>query len=571
MVVSYAALLRFDALTLTYGTVERPGWLRALQASRGEESKLRPPSVHWERWQGRYISDPYTYLQYAREMRSFYAAHRREPVFPFATKVALYFLHDQDIAVSFTSMFFSILGVVGTFVLGYYAFSFWVGLAAATAMAIEFDVITWGIGGWRDDAFMCGVLFCAWATIRYVRHPSSGSAIALGAIGGLSCLIRITSLSFLVPAVLWMVAAAQSGWTARAKHTALTILVAVLIAGPYVVNCWRELGDPLYAVNVHADVYRETESETAAGGSQTAAEYVASKFRSRPWRSIDTAVLGLTEYPFTNKWHGFGAWHSRLGKLLSWCAVFGLFLFVGSREGRLMLIVLTASLVPYMMTWKLISDWRFTLHAYPFFLTAAAYAIATAMRVAHSHFPKARASEIKWARVAGWAAAALVVGAGVWITQRVLPVLVTKESLRHGETVAVMAGSRDAPFFVDGWGPAETAGNVTARVTDLHGGTIWLPLPEMRDYRLTLRVDPFPPPVDRPERLPWVHVAVNGQLLQAFDMTWNPERVGAYTTVVPRHLLKEHGNLLELSSLTRTARRARLRLWYVQIHPEPPR
>ena len=34
MVVAYGTLLRLDALTLTYGVVERPSWLRSLQSSR---------------------------------------------------------------------------------------------------------------------------------------------------------------------------------------------------------------------------------------------------------------------------------------------------------------------------------------------------------------------------------------------------------------------------------------------------------------------------------------------------------------------------------------------------------
>ena len=67
----------------------------------------------------------------------------------------------------------------------------------------------------------------------------------------------------------------------------------------------------------------------------------------------------------------------------------------------------------------------------------------------------------------------------------------------------VLAGARDAAFFVGGWGAPETAGNVTARVTELLGGTMWLPLPEMRDYRLTIRLDPFPLPFNAdPEGLP---------------------------------------------------------------------
>ena len=381
IVVAYGTLLRLDALTLTYGVVERPSWLRSLQSSRGPESVIRPSGFRWQRWEGRYISDPFTYLKYAREMRSFYAAHGREPLYPLATKISLWLLGDQDIAVSFTSMFFSVLSILGTFLLGYLAFSYWVGLGAAAAMAIEYDVVTWGVGGWRDDAFTAAVVFCTCAMLRYARRGSAGAAVALGAIAGIACLVRVTSLSFLLPGLVWAVTTVKGPWAVRARHAALMVLTAGLIAAPYFVNCWRTYGDPFLAIDIHTAVYRETEGESGTTRSQSAARvHVTSKFRSRPWQSVDTAVLGLTEYPFTNKWFGFAPWHSKLGKLLSWSAVIGLFLFVGSREGRLLLIVLATSLVPYMVTWKLIHDWRFTLHALPFFLTAAAHAIATAAR-----------------------------------------------------------------------------------------------------------------------------------------------------------------------------------------------
>jgi hypothetical protein len=568
IVVGYAALLRFDALTLTYGMVEGPGWLRTLQTSRGVESALRPSSFRWERWQGRYISDPYTYLQYAREKRSFYEAHRREPVFPFATRIHLRLLRDQDIAVSFTSMFFSIVGVAGTFVLGYYAFSYWVGIGAAAAMAIEFDVITWGIGGWRDDAFVCAVVFSAWGMIRYQRVESSGSAVLLGAIAGGACLVRITSLSFLVPAIVWMVATAKRDWRARAKHAALTVLVGVLIAGPYVVNCWREFGDPLYAINVHADIYRATEGQMGTARGETAARYVLSKFRSQPWDTVDTAVLGLTEYPFANKWYGFDRWHPLLGKALSWSAIVGLFLFLGSGAGRLLLIVLAASLVPYMLTWKLIYDWRFTLHVYPFFLIAAALSVATVLRVVRPHGLRTYLSYMNQSALVGWTGAAIVVSAGLWITQRVMPIPVAKEALRQNEPVSLMAGPRDRAFFADGWRPAETGGNVTARVTEGPRSKLWLPLPDVRDYDLTIRLDPHPRPSGAPlDNLPTVHVYVNSHLLQVFEVTWNAERVGAYTVPVPKAFVNKGRNQLELSALTKWERPARVRLWYVRIHP----
>src|SRR5690242_9677827 len=98
IVVFYGALLRLDAISQIYDPVAWPHWLRQLEVSRRGESILRPSGMRWApspRFQHhdgpptQYRSDPYTYLEYAREMHSFYAAHRREPVFPLATKVWL--------------------------------------------------------------------------------------------------------------------------------------------------------------------------------------------------------------------------------------------------------------------------------------------------------------------------------------------------------------------------------------------------------------------------------------------------------------------------------------------------
>ena len=65
-------------------------------------------------------------------MRSFYAAHYREPLFPFIIKIFLALLNDQDVAVSFASGAFSVLSVVATYLLGVYAFSTWGGIGCST-------------------------------------------------------------------------------------------------------------------------------------------------------------------------------------------------------------------------------------------------------------------------------------------------------------------------------------------------------------------------------------------------------------------------------------------------------
>jgi 4-amino-4-deoxy-L-arabinose transferase-like glycosyltransferase len=235
LVVLYGAFLRFGAITLTYGSVSHPSWLRTVQHTREPSSVLRPPSVTWTAGPTyahadgpytRYVSDPYTYLKYAREMESCFAAHRREPVFPFVTKVFLTLLRNQDVAVSFASASFSVLAIVGTLAIGWYAFSWWVGLGAALVMAIEYDLVSAGIKGERDDAFMCAAVLAAYAMLRYARVPSRWNALLVGLAGGLACLVRITALSFVLPGLTLLLIASGGPWRERLKGMGLAALAA---------------------------------------------------------------------------------------------------------------------------------------------------------------------------------------------------------------------------------------------------------------------------------------------------------------------------------------------------------
>jgi hypothetical protein len=570
LVVVYGALLRFDALTLTYGPVAHPGWLRALQQTRSAESVLRPDSFQWNRFEGRYISDPYTYLQYARGMEHFYAAHRREPVFPFATRIALVLLGDQDVAVSFASTMFSTLAIVATCLLGSYAFNYWVGLGAAAGLAIEYDVITRGVGGWRDDAFSFAVVVCAYAFVRFARTQSNAAAVLLGISCGIATLTRITALSFVIPGLLALLPGPRAALRFRAGGVAIAAVVTLALVGPFFYNCWQVFGDPFYSINVHADVYRAAEH---AGGekSPTVSNYLSAKVRHHPMEMLDTAILGLTWYPFANKWVGFNRWIPSAGTVLSWCSLAGLLLLPASRAGRLVFLVLATSLVPYAMTWKLIWDWRFTAHSYPFFLIAACLAVSQLIRALAPSRVRAAAADrsrlLKWASV--WASAFAVVVIVTYVVTRWMPVLVAREALGNGEAVTIMAGGRDRGFFPTGWGPAIVDGNVTARISQNDTAIVWLPLHSDVDYQMSVRLDPSPSPVERSATAaPEIQVFLNRKFVSRLTLTWNPDRVGSYEFTVPRSLVKEGRNQL-MFWLEPKAGEAPLaiRLWYVRVRP----
>jgi hypothetical protein len=582
LVIAIAAILRLDAITQTYGPVSAPRLLRAVQEGvHRPAARLLPASIAWEPapdWPHRdgpptkYGSDPYTYLRFAREMTSFYAAHYREPLFPAVTRVWLWALADQDVAVSFASATFSVLTVAATFLLGAVVWSRGVGAAAAAALAIEYDVITWSTGGWRDDAFACAVVVSAYGLIRLQRSGAVADAVILGVAGGLACLVRITAVSFLLPGMFAVLLSLRQPWRRRMRALGIASAAALVMAGPYVVNCWRQFGDPLYAINYHTTNYLAAEGQPVEETS--AASYVGVRLATRPWRTIDTLAIGMTAYPFANKWAGFDRWMPGLGVWIAALALGGMIGWLTTPAGRLLLVVLASSLVPFALTWHLAADWRFTAHAYPFFLIAAASALAAIVRAAAP--ATLRSLPSRWravpARAAGLAAATAVavaaVAATVW---RLLPPLVVGEALAAGEDITVPASGRTSVLFGSDWSPPYGAGAVVSRAALASPADIWLPLPRAQDYVLAIRLDPFPRPLPGSTApMPAVRARVNGEAVADLQLLWNPDRVGSYEVRVSGSIVQPGLNRLTLDVQSASADVPSIAVWYVRIRQPAP-
>jgi len=576
LVVLYGALLRFDAITLSYGPVVRPAWMRRVQQAPSATSLLRPVDVTWAMtplrphqdgsWT-RYTSDAHTYLQYAREMRSFYGAHYREPVFPFTTWVFLQLLKNQDVAVSFASAAYSVLAIFATYLLGACAFSRVVGLGAALAVAVEYDMISAGISGLRDDAFVCAVLLTTWAFVRYSRAPTRRNAVLIGILAGLACLVRIFAVLFIVPGLAYLWLTDRRSWRERFGGVRLAAVTAIVIVAPYLFNCWLVLGDPLPAFNVHADVYGAAEGKDLTARRGGTAGYIWNEVRSHPIQVADDVAIGLTTYPFQNKWHGFDRWIPGSGKWLSGAALVGLFLFAGSRDTRLFLLVLVTSLLPFAFKWKIGSDWRFTQHAYPLFLIAATSAISQILGVispSRRHAPPSNRSPMMGR--AFWGVQAGMVTAAVGAIALVLPVLTLQESLRLNQDATIQAGRRDWAFFRQGWSPPDSGSGVSWRVSRGPVSIVDVPLPRVQDYSATVRLDPFPGPSgDATPPLAAVRVTLNNQPLATLDLKWNPERIGAYELHLPSNLVREGMNRIRFVVEPRPGSATAIRLWLVRL------
>ena len=280
---------------------------------------------------------------------------------------------------------------------------------------------------------------------------------------------------------------------------------------------------------------------------------------------LDTVALGLTSYPFTNKWHGFDAWNPTLARWLSRACLLGLLLFLASGAGRFLLIILVSSLLPYAVTWKLAADWRFTEHVYPLFLIAAFFGVSRVFAgMSPAGLRRLRVERRKLLRPLLTSALVLaVVSAAVWVVMRALPVLTVRESLLAREEVTIKAGDRDGAFFGEGWSPPVDTG-IVVRVSRGPRSVVWLPLPRAGTYDLTVRLDPFPRPTEgKTAPMPVVAVAVNGHPLSPLSLGWNPERVGSYDVRLPASMVTAGFNRLTLAANEGST----FRLWYLRVRP----
>ncbi|HUL74062.1 MAG TPA: glycosyltransferase family 39 protein [Vicinamibacterales bacterium] len=584
MVVLYAALLRLTILFDRYGPFDHPRWVVALERT---TDVIRPALVPaW--WAVPKVDQPYVggdpvnYLKFARELPHFYAATIREPVFLEATRVFLKLTGGQDIAVSFASLTFSVICVLATYLLGRLAVSPPVGLVAAAALAIEQEFDLWAPDGWRDETFAAFVVLTAWALLRLDRRRDWRAAVVLGLVSAGACLTRITSLSFVVPGLLWAAwPRDRVVWRRTLGLTAAAAAVTAVLLVPYLINCRVKTGDALIAINYHTRFYQAAEG-TLTAAPVTAREYIAAKFRTHPIDFTDTSVRGLVVYPFTNKWRGFGNWSLYGGQILEGLAVVGLLIWIWQPTGRLLLLVLLTSLVPYMVTWpdRGGSEWRFTMHAYPFYLIAAFGAVAWAVNGVRALAADRSATLAAWrkTRLPAKVAATTALVAAAWVAGYWSPYFVAREALLRGEDTSFAAGDNDGVFFGAGWSPLVQTGAVLARFAETDHVTLRIPIPERRAYRLVLRMDPVPADGAPPQR---VRVFLDQRLVGTFDLEWNPQRVGAYVAnldpgaISPGRarldLMADHvdalGSAQPLFPDLPESLRAAFRLWYVRLSP----
>jgi tetratricopeptide (TPR) repeat protein len=549
LIVLYAALLRFEALTIKHGIVERPAIIRSLQQHTGPLKDLHPDTLRWKPGSNPYEKgDPINYLRMARAMKSFYAAQFREPFYVWIVKQSLKVFDQKDIAVSFASAFFSVLAVLATFILAQYAFSFWVGVIAALSMSIDQELISIGVDGWRDDTFMFLVLMFSYALLRLFRKASFGNALFAGIIAGLVCLTRLTSFSFIVPGYLYVLLAGKEPLKTRIKSVLLSASMFIIVIAPFLINCAIVYGDPLFSVNDNTKFYRSRENVPEAEKPMSVASYLTGRLLQRPFKFIDTGFEGLTRYPFLNKWKGFIYISPLFSKFLAASAMIGLILLLFSSRGRLILVLLFSSLIPYAFTYEIAggNEWRFTMHAYPFYLIAGALFLTVVIGALLAQNTWQLFSDRLFSRRAALTTSVIVlfVLLSGWFLLNQSNFLRKEEATKADEAILIQSGNRDSKFFTSGWyRPVQTDGE-EFRITNGSEAVLTAPLKKGKEYNLILRAAPV---FEKPLKPSSISVSVNSQPVGKFELK-EPVNT-AYVFRLPPNSIKDGINKIYLNRL----------------------
>ncbi len=543
LVLALAAVLRLEALVNRRWQDQAPLPLRQLAVAMWD---LHPAGLRLAPEDPVYEGDPFTYLRFAREMRGFYDAHVREPLFVASAKGFLWLLGGADIGLSVTSVFYATLLVGATYLLGATFFSRSVGILAALALAVERHSVSFAVEGWRDDCFAFFTALTLAAIRRVADEPRFGRALGAGLAAAAACLTRITSLSFVLPSFVWLaVVLRQRDGGRRALLTAFALFGAAL--SPFLLSCWIAFDDPLHSINAHTVFYR------GRAGLPYDAPMSALRFlgyERGPFELLDVGLAGLTSYPFFNKWTDFDDWVPEAATILGAASAVGLAGFFFDPRGRLLLIALVGGLLPYATTWTVTggSEWRLTLHAYPFYLVAAFWALSAAAR---------REGRGRLARALGLLSLSLAVA---WPAASGLHFLRVREELHSGKPAFVSAGWRDLLLFSGDWSRPQAFDNGFAREKGQAAGSVRLPLAPGRGCGLVLRLRPAPGCGDPCD----VDVALEGRPLSRIrieEPAAGQERFGIYPLRVGPELVHEGTSRLTLGG-------GKVSLWYVKVEPE---
>lgn len=320
---------------------------------------LRPGN--WSQGPEAYYGDPPDYLARARRLQGFYDGEAREPVYVALVRVALSFTRGDETALGLSSAASWIVYLGAIYAVAARVVGNRLALVALLLLASDRDLIGLAAMGERDQTFAAAFAWSILAFLRVWERPTASRGIVFGLAAAIATLTRISSLSYVAPALMLLALRRAEDGTQPRRAAWLGAATLTALVAPYLISCGIAFGDPLRSINIHTGYYRSNESQPRPAG-QNVAQYL---FAGRsPLERLDTAAGGLMEASFGRPFPALGVWvGAGAASTLSVIAWLGLLALRG--PGVLVLLLTVLAAVPFSLTWNIGGggDLRFVLFA----------------------------------------------------------------------------------------------------------------------------------------------------------------------------------------------------------------
>ncbi len=345
-------LMRGLALVLLVFIVVK-GALYRVDQFRGVEERPLEPDVR-------------RFYELARDMHHPYQSRHREPVHILLIKGSLALFGDRPASVLIPTLVASVLLIVVTFLFGWAVFGLPVGLGGAALVATNHNLIAFAARGYRLELFAALILAYVYVLFVAQRWRMRNRLVVAGVVGGLLLLVRITTVTLLVPALALFVWRERKQVEHQRKLVAwavVSLLIGLALLAPYLVECWRVYGRPLIAVDRHAQWWAEAEAgryvkSTAEETETSVFEYLFG--RGHLWRTLCRIPRGYWVIARMFPWYA-GSW-----KFLLPFTVAGM-VMTAVRRQRYLFWVAFWLLLPFTVVMPAGGDVRFFLFLHPWY------------------------------------------------------------------------------------------------------------------------------------------------------------------------------------------------------------
>jgi hypothetical protein len=326
--------------------------------------------------------DAAVYRSLAMRSSAFYDSGFREPLFVFMVKLYTKLFGNEPLTLRYFTVFLSTVSILLIYKTGQELFdSQLIGLLSATFIGFNAYFIFMSIRLLRLELFIIAILLFFY-TLFICKRQNYARYVFIGIVGGLVCLTRITSLSFVIPLIVF------AFWREKISLVKLLIpvLLIIVMVLPHFIHNKNKFGSYTYSVDIHAKWYRNQEFKDQPG-FPTAEQLQKNSYQGRPVTSLEY-IFGMHSLPtvISRSIKGFGRifFGSYRKDFFSANDLLEIFLFGGYililfTKYRYLWGVMILLIGPtFFLAGTLLLDPRLIAHIYPFMVFITSFCIVSA-------------------------------------------------------------------------------------------------------------------------------------------------------------------------------------------------